>query len=113
MPKGRTFKGFVDLKTRFFDSTHLGDHFLEGSVKYLFFRVYAAGLQLVLVFRRFQLDLIGIIRRKPAGIRGQGTVNFRWFPLVFLDGTGRFVSISGVFRLGSIPVPEAGTIDLG
>jgi len=33
---------------------------------------YAAGLQLVPIVRRFQQDLIGIIQRKPAGLRGQG-----------------------------------------
>jgi hypothetical protein len=27
VPKERTFKGFIDLKTRCFDCTHLGDHF--------------------------------------------------------------------------------------
>ncbi|CAF1428560.1 unnamed protein product, partial [Adineta ricciae] len=43
---------------------------------------------------------------------GKEPANIRCYPAVFRDGTCRIVSISDVFRLGSVPVPAAGTLDL-
>ncbi len=42
LPRGRTFKGFVGLKTRFLDFVHLGEHFFwrGGRKTPIVFRVY-------------------------------------------------------------------------